>query len=72
MGTVTEFRGARRGRVGGAARFVTCAHCGERHPIVKLGDGRLQCVTGFSADGLWFCRNRGCHAAWLEQQRPQK
>ncbi len=63
MGTVTDFRSS-RGPKGPAGRVVTCAHCGERHPIVKLGDGTLRCVTAFSVDGRWFCRNRGCHAAW--------
>ena len=72
MGTITEFRGSRRGRVPTAGRFVTCAHCGERHPIVKLGDGSFECITGFSADGRWFCRNRGCHAAWLGREQPRK
>lgn len=72
MGTVTEFRASRRGRGRTSGRFVTCEHCGERHPIVKLRDGSFQCVTGFSADGHWFCRNRGCRAAWLEQQAPRK
>ncbi len=68
MGTVTEFRGPRRSPSRTAGRFVACEHCGERHPFVKLGDGSVRCVTAFSADGRWFCRNRGCRAAWLDRQ----
>ncbi len=68
MGSVTEFRTFRRGQTRTAGQLVTCAHCGERHPFVKLADGTVRCVTAFSADGRWFCRNRGCRAAWLERQ----
>ncbi len=68
MGTVTELRAARRVPTRSAGQRVKCEHCGERHPFVKLGDGTVRCVTAFSADGRWFCRNRGCRAAWLERQ----
>jgi len=45
-----------------------CAHCGERHPIVRLPGNERRCVTAFF-DGLhWFCRNRGCRQAWLNDK----
>ena len=45
--------------------MVTCVHCGERHPIVRLPGDERRCLTAFY-DGLyWFCRNRGCRQAWL-------
>jgi hypothetical protein len=48
--------------------IVTCAHCGERHPIVRLPGNERRCVTAFF-DGLyWFCRNRGCRQAWLNDK----
>jgi hypothetical protein len=68
MGTVTELRTFHRGHGRTPGRFVTCEHCGERHPVVKLRDGRSECVTAFSDAGRWFCRNRGCRAAWLARQ----
>ncbi len=67
MGTVTDFRAFRHAQSRTAGQLVACEHCGERHPFVKLGDGTVRCVTAFSADGLWFCRNRGCRAAWIER-----
>jgi hypothetical protein len=72
MGTVTDLQAFRRppGRTPG--RFVTCEHCGERHPIIKLADGSVRCVTAFSAGEHWFCRNRGCRAEWLRQHPPQE
>ena len=66
MGKVTEFRAhqtAKRGPAGG--RVVTCTFCGERHPIIRLADGSVRCLTAFADDDRWFCRNRGCRAAWL-------
>jgi hypothetical protein len=68
MGTVTDFRASHRAAGRSLGRFVTCAHCGERHPIVKPADRSLQCVTAFSVEAHWFCRNRGCRAAWLVRQ----
>jgi len=52
-----------------AGRFVTCAQCGERHPVIRLGDGSTRCVTAFADGERWFCRNRGCRAAWLARHR---
>lgn len=66
MGTITDLserRGRRRGDAE-ASRAVICAQCGERHPVVRLADGTSRCVTGFNDGERWFCRNRGCRAAW--------
>lgn len=71
MGTVTDLRAARRAHGNTPGRVVTCEHCGERHPVIRLAGGHLECVTAFRADGHWFCRNRGCRAAWLARQSPQ-
>jgi hypothetical protein len=51
--------------------LLTCAQCGERHPIIRLRGGELRCVTAFYDGQHWFCRNRGCRGAWLvgQQQR---
>jgi hypothetical protein len=57
---------ADRDRAG--TRFVACAQCGERHPLVRLAGGATRCVTAFEDDGRWFCRNRGCRADWLARQ----
>ncbi len=70
MGTVSEFRPRRPGAKSPAAnrgRFVTCAHCGERHPVIRLAGGTQRCVTAFPDERNWFCRNRGCRAAWLKR-----
>ena len=45
--------------------MVTCNHCGEPHPIVRLQGGEQRCVTAFFDGTNWFCRNRGCRRAWL-------
>ena len=71
MGTVSKLRAVREARGLAAGRFVTCEHCGERHPIVKLAGGNTRCVTAFDAGGYWFCLNRGCRAAWLARQTPE-
>ncbi len=68
MGTVTDLRAVRRSLNRLAGRLVRCEQCGERHPIIRLADGGLRCVTAFEADGHWFCRNRGGRAAWIERQ----
>jgi hypothetical protein len=67
MGTVIDLRTRHPIKLGNTARArqVVCAQCGERHPIVRLGSGRERCVTAFSDGPHWFCRNRGCRAAWL-------
>lgn len=70
MGSVTDLatRRSARGRRpagGSGAHAVVCAQCGERHPVVRLADGTLRCVTAFHDGARWFCRNRGCRAAWL-------
>ncbi|HVN87424.1 MAG TPA: hypothetical protein VMW17_21530 [Candidatus Binatia bacterium] len=72
MGTVTDFGAARRakGRGGASGRFVICEQCGERHPIVRLADGTVRCLTAFVDQYRWFCRNRGCRAAWLAKHSP--
>jgi hypothetical protein len=74
MGTVTHLgarRHAKRQSLG-SGRFVTCAYCGERHPLVRLADGSVRCVTAFPDSERWFCRNRGCRAAWLAAQPRHK
>jgi len=71
MGNVLDLR-ARRGvkaaPASGAGRFVVCAHCGEKHPIIRLAGGEERCVTAFVDAERWFCRNRGCRAAWLAKR----
>lgn len=66
MGKVTAFRPRepnKRNRP--ADRFVACIECGERHPIIRLADGTVRCLTAFADADRWFCRNRGCRATWL-------
>ena len=67
MGSVIDLRTRRtiKPRDTNPGRHVVCAQCGERHPIVRLGSGYERCVTAFSDGPHWFCRNRGCRAAWL-------
>ncbi len=73
MGSVIDFDARRRRGVrppGGPQQpvgpnMVTCSHCGEPHPIVRLQGGELRCVTAFFDGTNWFCRNRGCRRAWL-------
>lgn len=50
------------------ARSITCAQCGERHPIARLRGGEDRCVTAYFDGAHWFCRNRGCRRAWLEEK----
>jgi len=69
MGTVTDLRAVHRPHQRDTGRLVRCEQCGERHPIIKLADGQLRCLTAFETEGHWFCRNRGCRAAWLERQQ---
>jgi hypothetical protein len=74
MGSVIDFDAHRRRRTHPPGRphqnvgpnMVTCSHCGEPHPIVKLQGGEQRCVTAFFDGTNWFCRNRGCRRAWLE------
>ena len=74
MGSVIDFTTHRRRRPRSPARppvsagpnMVTCCHCGEPHPIVRLQGGEQRCVTAFFDGTNWFCRNRGCRRAWLE------
>jgi len=70
MGTVIELHPRRNGKGNGKTRglFVTCALCGERHPVVRLRDGSERCVTAFEDGPHWFCRNRGCRAEWLSRR----
>jgi hypothetical protein len=67
MATVIDFTSRRHPKKPNArnGRSVTCAQCGERHPVIRLTDGKLRCVTAFADGERWFCRNRGCRAAWL-------
>lgn len=75
MGSVIDFgahrrrreRGPSRPTAGGGATVVSCNHCGEPHPIVRLVGGEERCVTAFNDGSHWFCRNRGCRRAWLGQ-----
>lgn len=74
MGEVLDLR-ARRGNKqaspqASTARVVTCVHCGEKHPIIRLAGGETRFVTAFADGENWFCRNRGCRAAWLAKQQP--
>jgi len=72
MGTVSKFQPRTVRKVSTTSapkgRFVVCTHCGERHPVIRLGDGSVRCVTAFSDERRWFCRNRGCRAAWVAKQ----
>jgi hypothetical protein len=67
MGTVIDLQTRRtiKGPDTPRARRVVCTQCGERHPVIRLGTGSERCVTAFSDGPHWFCRNRGCRAAWL-------
>ena len=67
MGTVIDLRTRRaiKGHAGARGRHVLCTQCGERHPVIRLGSGSERCVTAFNDGPYWFCRNRGCRAAWL-------
>jgi hypothetical protein len=67
MGTIFNLNARRQGkkRPAEGGRFVNCAQCGERHPVVRFADGSVRCVTAFGDHERWFCRNRGCRAAWL-------
>ncbi len=68
MGTVIDLATRRRRECPrGGERFVICAQCHERHPLIRFADGSVRCVTAFIDDERWFCRNRGCRAAWLAQ-----
>ena len=69
MGTVIDLNSRRRKPATGAAeRYVTCAHCSERHPIIRFAGGEIRCVTAFGDGERYFCRNRGCRAAWLSRR----
>ena len=73
MGEVLDLRARRVTKATpntGVGRFIVCTHCGERHPIVRLAGGEERCVTAFHDAGHWFCRNRGCRAAWLAKREP--
>jgi hypothetical protein len=73
MGSVIDFDGHRRRRTrppgrpqSAAPNIITCSHCAEPHPIVRMQGGEQRCVTAFFDGTRWFCRNRGCRRAWLE------
>jgi len=59
-------RGASRPPSNGGATIVSCSQCGEPHPIVRMVGGEQRCVTAFFDGTYWFCRNRGCRRAWVE------
>ncbi|HVM95171.1 MAG TPA: hypothetical protein VMT89_02225 [Candidatus Acidoferrales bacterium] len=65
--TVIDLCSRRASKEDPAHRFVTCEHCGERHAIVRMVNGTHHCPTAFEDTKRWFCRNRGCRAAWLGQ-----
>lgn len=69
MGQVISLPNRRQPKPSHGSRFVVCEHCAERHPVVRLADGTHRCPTAFADDGRWFCRNRGCRAAWIEKQQ---
>ena len=72
MGSVVDLAAHRRrilrgkGQPASRSAMVTCSHCGEPHPIIRLKGGEQRCVTAFYDGTNWFCRNRGCRRAWLE------
>jgi len=70
MGTLTHLARHRNEKAPGKrpGQLVVCAHCGERHPVARLRGGERRCLTAFFDAGHWFCRNRGCRAAWLEKR----
>ena len=59
-------RVAVRPQASGGCTMVTCSHCGEPHPIVRLLGGEQRCVTAFFDGTNWFCRTRGCRRAWFD------
>lgn len=74
MGTVVDLDSRRRARrsarrsAATPGQFVTCTHCNERHPVIRMVDGTHQCLTAFNDGPDWFCQNRGCRAAWLSEK----
>jgi hypothetical protein len=74
MASIIDFHSHRRKREAQMARpvrpvadnMVVCAHCGERHPVIRIKANEQRCVTAFFDGTNWFCRNRGCRRAWLE------
>jgi len=71
MGSVIDLESRRRPREKGhgvGARFVTCKHCDEKHPMIRMANGNEQCFTAFTDGHFWFCQHRGCRAAWLADQ----
>jgi len=70
MGKVVDLQSWRQKNrpSGGNPPAVACAECGERHPFIRFADGRRQCLTAFFDGERWFCRNRGCRAAWLSRR----
>jgi hypothetical protein len=74
MGTVIDLKARREPKKSGNSqgRFVACMHCGERHPLVRMTDGTVRCLTAFADGARWFCRNRGCRATWLEHHPAPK
>jgi len=66
MGSITNLRAYRNPkRAGAGTKYVHCAHCNERHPFIRLGNGTVRCVTAFTDGVRWFCRERGCYSGWL-------
>ena len=61
-----------RGTAKHPPRFVACSHCGERHPLIRMAEGTVGCLTAFADNDMWFCRHRGCRVAWIERHAPPK
>lgn len=71
MAKVVELR-PRGAASPGRGTSVACANCGERHPLVRLVGGKTQYPTAFPAGELWFCRHRGCQAAFQARMPTQR
>jgi len=58
MGSVIDIGARRRRRPpqrvqpSPRVNLVTCSHCGESHPIVRLRGGEQRCVTAFFDDAF--------------------
>lgn len=72
MGSVIDFKSRRAERESAKTKpaplrgqHVRCAHCGERHPVVRLKGGESRCVSAFFDGTNWFCLHGGCRREWL-------
>ncbi len=71
MGNVIDLRSRLNAPRHRTESQVRCAGCGERHQRVRLKDGQIDFPTAFEDGGHWFCRHRGCLAAWLDRMPPE-